>query len=274
MPSPFPGMDPYLQSPRLWPGCHNRLADEISSLLNKLLPEGYYADIEMREEIDIVGDIGPKHFVADVSIQREKTLVDSAVATVPRAETSACVELVLETEPVRYANVMIKEADQHAVITSIEILSPANKRPGQDRQAFVTKRDELLAAGVSILEIDLLRNGQRTWDQPVFQQAIENLEPRPQYMVTVSRSWDRGQRSKLAFYPVTLQQTLPVLAVPLRQSDPDVALDLQYCFREAYDSGPYRRGAVDYTKPPEPSLPEPLSDWARRRIEQWRDASS
>ncbi len=38
MPPPFPGMDPYLEHPDLWPDFHNNLASEIQFALNRLLP--------------------------------------------------------------------------------------------------------------------------------------------------------------------------------------------------------------------------------------------
>ncbi|MBV8077286.1 MAG: DUF4058 family protein, partial [Planctomycetaceae bacterium] len=54
MPSPFPGMDPYLEAPYIWPDFHDRLASEISGHLNQTLPNPYYARLEMRQELGIV----------------------------------------------------------------------------------------------------------------------------------------------------------------------------------------------------------------------------
>ena len=48
MPSPFPGMDPYLEHSEIWPGFHHRLANEIADQLNPLIEPKYYADIEVR----------------------------------------------------------------------------------------------------------------------------------------------------------------------------------------------------------------------------------
>jgi hypothetical protein len=55
MPSPFPGMDPYLEAPDIWPDFHDALAGEISSELNRTLPRPYYARLEMRPEVGIDG---------------------------------------------------------------------------------------------------------------------------------------------------------------------------------------------------------------------------
>ena len=51
MPSPFPGMDPYLEAVDIWPDLHYRLASEISIQLNQQLPSSYYARLEMRPEM-------------------------------------------------------------------------------------------------------------------------------------------------------------------------------------------------------------------------------
>jgi hypothetical protein len=32
MPSPFPGMDPYLEAPELWPDVHHRLISDFHSV--------------------------------------------------------------------------------------------------------------------------------------------------------------------------------------------------------------------------------------------------
>ena len=53
MPSPFPGMDPYLEAPSIWPDFHHKLAAELSTELNGSLPSPYYARLEMRQELGI-----------------------------------------------------------------------------------------------------------------------------------------------------------------------------------------------------------------------------
>ena len=54
MPSPFPGMDPYLEAPHIWPDLHDALAAEIRNDLNQTLPTPYYARLEMRPELGII----------------------------------------------------------------------------------------------------------------------------------------------------------------------------------------------------------------------------
>lgn len=48
MPSPFPGMDPYLEDKDIWPSFHNRLAVELSDQLNPHIGPRYYSDVDIR----------------------------------------------------------------------------------------------------------------------------------------------------------------------------------------------------------------------------------
>ena len=43
MPSPFPGMDPYLEASDIWPDFQHALAADIRGELNRVLPLPYYA---------------------------------------------------------------------------------------------------------------------------------------------------------------------------------------------------------------------------------------
>ena len=80
---------------------------------------------------------------------------------------------------------------------------------------------------------------------------IEHLKPPPAYLVLVNRAWRRG-RGRLAYqvFPIGLREPLPCISVPLKEDEDEILLDLQYVFDRAYDTGPYRRGAVDYAGPP------------------------
>lgn len=114
----------------------------------------------------------------------------------------------------------------------------------------------------SFIEIDLLRIGQRTWERAdIINAHLDDLDRPTDYLVTTSRSWSR---SGADIYPISLTESLPVISVPLLETESEVALNLQAAFQRTYDGGPYRRGAVDYSKPPF----SPLND----SREQWRMA--
>lgn len=102
MPSPFPGMDPYLEASDIWPDFHDALAAQIRGELNRTLPAPYYARLEMRPEIGVIGDDSRRRIVPDI----------------------------------RHHFVEIRDSQRaHALVTVIEIVSPSNKRPGVDRRA-------------------------------------------------------------------------------------------------------------------------------------------
>lgn len=160
----------------------------------------------------------------------------------------------------------------HEVITLIEILSPANKQPSKDRDSYLMKRADILASKTSLIEIDLLRSGSRDILGPEVEQHLAQYEPPLDYLALVQRAWKRGPKFRYQFFPIRLVNILPVIAVPLRESDREATLDLQFAFQQTYDRGPYRRGAVNYDTPPKPELPLPLATWAQEQINNWRTA--
>ncbi len=69
MPSPFPGMDPYLEAPELWPNVHHGLISEIQATLHQRLRPRYRSLVEERVYISDEMDPGRKVIVPDVAIQ-------------------------------------------------------------------------------------------------------------------------------------------------------------------------------------------------------------
>jgi Protein of unknown function (DUF4058) len=218
MPSPFPGMDPYLEAPHIAPDLYRALAAEIRKKLNQTLPRPYYARLD------------------------------------------------------RYL-VEIRDSSQgHKLITLIEIVSPSNKRPGPDREAYERKQREVLESDASLVEIDLLRSGRRILPDPGLDALIRDFKSPPAYLVLINRAWRRNPgASGYQVFPVSLQEWLPCIPVPLKENEDVVTLDLQFAFNRAYDSGPYRRGAVDYASPPpEPSMDDTDAAWAAELTRAWR----
>lgn len=233
MPSPFPGMDPNLESPDVWPDSQQALAVEISRDLNRTLPRPYYARLVMRPEIGIVED-----------------------------------------EPLRHHSVEIRDGSRgHALVTLIEILSPSNKRPGPDRRSYEAKQKDVLESDTSLVEIDLLRGGERLIGGPLIVESVGRLAPQPDYVVGVSRAWERGAELDYELFPIRLEDPLPCVPVPLREGEAEVPLDLQYAFNLVYEGGPYARGAVDYGAPPDPPLRPELAGWAADCLDRWRSGA-
>jgi hypothetical protein len=244
MPSPFPGMDPYLEG-YVWPDVHHSLASQIRDQLNPHLRPRYVARIE----IQMVVDESPQSEIGilypDVEIVRSQRNVPTRlpagggvlVAEAP-APTAASVLVELPEIEVRLASVEIYDTAQNQLVTAIEILSPVNKRePGISK--YRAKWWELRRAGVHILEIDLLRRGQR----PLVHARI----PDSPYRVTLVRAGS----SAVHAWAIQLSEPLPVLPVPLTAPDADVLLDLGLALRSIYDRAAYDL-SIDYSAPPPP----------------------
>lgn len=282
MPSPFPGMDPYLERRDLWPDFHGSFALEIRNELNRILPSRYLARTEYRFELDIYSDDEPiisRQIVADVGVAHDVSRADasrSAVVELPRRELSQEIEIFEEVEHVRRAFVEIREsAKPHRLITIIEIVSPSNKRPGRDRAKYLTRRREILDGDANFVEIDLLRTGDRVFSEGRVAESIASLEGKPHYLVLISRSWRRDvDRVGYSVDPIGIRAMLPCIAIPLRRDEEETPLDLQYVFQRAYDTGPYLRGEVDYAEPPDPPLEEIDAAWAKALLKSQADNGS
>jgi hypothetical protein len=270
-------MDPWLEAPEIWPDLHEALAAEIRRELNRRLPARYYARLEMRPEVGIISDPDEprsvRRIVPDVAVAEHGLpatgigVTGTAVLAGPRTEVSPSVEVRLPGERLRHQYVEIRDADRdHNLVTLIELASPANKRPGGDRDAYLKKQSEVLSSEASLIEIDLLRAGDRLIGGIDAELVSRIGGPRADYLVGVSRSWLRTLDPRLQVFGFTVRDELPCISVPLREGEAEVPLDLQFCFQQAYDAGPYRRGAVDYTRPTRPPLSPADAAWAAERL--------
>lgn len=257
MPGPFPGMDPYLEHPALWPGVHQRLITYLGDSLNTLLPPRY------------VADIGERLYVVqpDRSIYPDVVVVEPP-ATVPLAEqpqgsTTAVLTSdapwVLTVEPVEVREVFIEivsVGDASRVITVIEVLSPSNKTANSEgRQLYMTKQQEILHSPTHLIEIDLLRSGDHTVAAPRQGLLLRGIWD---YLVCLHRG---GQGGRFEVWATTLRQRLPRIRVPLDHGEPDIVLDMQAVFDRCYDEGAYAR-RLDYRGDPLTPLSEADRTWA------------
>jgi len=260
MPSPFPGMDPYLEG-YLWPDLHHRLATQISRQLTPRLKPHYVA----RLEIYVVEDTSPEAEIGimypDVEVVARKRQGDEEAGqqigeAVAEYQVSAPVDIppapltipILGPVEVRLVSVEIRDVARNELVTAIEILSPINKRePGLAR--YRQKRQRLRQAGVHLVEIDLLRRGGRLVKHPRL--------PNVPYLVALTRA----NADQVELWPVKLQDVLPVVPVPLRSPDPDVPLELSLAMTTVYDEAAYEL-SVDYSQtPPPPPLSSEDTAW-------------
>jgi Protein of unknown function (DUF4058) len=253
MQCPFPGMDPYIERPEIWPDFHDSLVAYIREALQPQLRPRYAALTQDR----LYGVEHRRPIRPDVAIVRtpfEDGGVAVAVAT--RPDRPLVMEIVEEEicQPVIH---IIEPAAGNRIVAAIEVLSPDNKAAGPGRDSYLRKREELWQADAHLIEIDLLRRGER-W----LRVEADELGDTSQwhYVVVVSR-----RPRYREFYPATLCERLPRIGVPLAAGDSDVTLDLQTAFSRCWQTGPYPT-LLRYDKLPPGDLSEEDTAWCGQRL--------
>lgn len=132
MPSPFPGMDPYLEHPSIWMDFHERFITYCSDALNERLPDAYETRIEARINLVELPESEVRQFRADVAVSSFETAERrGAAARTEAAQGVVMAEPVtlplLFYDEVRESNVHILRRQDQRLVTVIELLSPTNK---------------------------------------------------------------------------------------------------------------------------------------------------
>jgi hypothetical protein len=179
MPSPFPGMNPYLEQPRVWHDFHERFLPAIADHL--------------------AGQAEPRYVVK----------IDEHVLEAP------CEVLLPDVDVERLSYVEIRDRDSWTLVTVIELLSPSNKQIGKDREQFVSKRSQLLSSRIHYVEIDLLRGDPRLPfdDLPdcEYYALVSRCEDRPRGSL-----WPVRLRDPLPVIPVPLYSPSADLSLDLQ----------------------------------------------------------
>lgn len=256
--SPFPGMDPYIEAPRIWSDFHGDLAGEIRALLNRQIRPNYFAALTPYATYETIEVNQKKSYgmYPDVGIWQRSTRGVGGVAVADVLESTPVESTVSLELPLELFSVEIRTVDDDVLITSIEILSPVNKQRGHDAHLdYLRKRRDLLRSAAHLVEIDLLRGGVR----PPLQQPV----PLAPYYVMLSRATDRPH---VSVWPIPLSARLPVLPIPLLEPDPDVLLDLGAVVASVYERGGYD-ARIDYRTPvPPPALTEEETAWVEQLL--------
>ena len=260
MPSPFPGMDPWLEGP-LWTSFHAQFAVEIARQLTPRLVPRYVALTEQRfvlvfpevEEGVSISHIGLR---PDAAVATEARSTRGAPAGAAAIEPPLLVETIIP-ESVPQISVEIRDSENRQLVTAIEIRSPWNKR-GEGRDEYLLKRRRILLSTAHLMEIDLLRAG----DRP----PMRGMLPEAPYFVFLSRA---DRRPLTGIWPIWLQERLPQVPIPLLQGDGDLDLDLQQAFSQVYDGFGYAY-LIDYGAAPTMALEPAERQWAEQRIREHR----
>ncbi len=253
----FPGMDPYLENPAIFPGIHTRMVVYLADQLAVLVRPRYIASVG---ELVYVEGPAERPIYPDVWIRRAPrgesgpstaavaVLDEPVVVEVPDAEVH---------EP--YIEILDRQSGMR-VVTVIEMVSPSNKYVGPGRDAYLAKQREVRYSQAHLVEIDLLRYGPHVL-------AVSEAQVRGRfdydYLFSVNRA--ASPRYRFEVYPRTVRHRLPRIRVPLAGDDPDVPLDLQAALERAYEAGSYRE-RVAYGAPCEPPLAPGDQAWANELI--------
>jgi hypothetical protein len=256
MPSPFPGMNPFLEQDDTWEDFHASFISRAQEVLNQSAGVQYSVRVRVQRY---------RHeLTANVTHPIERGAAEPVRLSLPAVDVE------------RHSSLEIIDRRARRVVTVLELLSPSNKARGADRNDYLGKRSQVLARQVHLVEIDLCRGGER---------------PRPpdlppcDYYALVSRSEDRPDldmwpislRDPLPTIPVplsplSLRDPLPTIPVPLSPPDPDVHLDLQALLHRVYDAADY--GKYIYGETPQPPLTPADDAWAQQFLPRRPDTGN
>lgn len=258
MQCPFPGMDPYIELCGLWDDFHADLIAEIKRAIAPQLPSHYAVRTGERYYVDVCSpsDMGA---VDDSLVQSDASVVLLA-SNRPAVGGAAVLEAPIETEVVielefREKFLDIREMRSGHIVTTIEVLSPANKRGGEGRQQYLLKRNACLLGERNFMEIDLLRRGTRM--------PLANEYPAGECFVALFRMTRPG---KCGLWPIGLRDRLPTIPVPLLPGEADLRLDMAPLVNAIYVGSNYGL-SINYALPLSPKLKsQEDAEWMRELL--------
>jgi hypothetical protein len=199
-------MDPFLEG-QTWTDFHTEFIGDLRAALVPLIAPAYTANVEERVYVEHSNGGGPTWVRRDVTVADDPARA-SGGGGVATLEAPARVRIPLP-ERRREPFIELRLRDGGEVVSVIELLSPTNKRPGADGyREYRTKRDAVLLSHAHLIEIDLLRGGERL-------PMVDRL-PEADYYVIVSYA-DRRPDCDVWFWD--LPSRLPQIRMPLRSPE-------------------------------------------------------
>lgn len=248
MHNPFPGMNPYLEYPLLWPDVHFELIRGIRLALMQVVAPRYYVTVEERMYVSAVT---PHTLVgrSDAAVIGDPKIKENAPAYVVPVTVFVPVE-----DEVRERFLEVREQGTNRLITVIEVLSLSNKLPGQGRTSYEAKRRAIFDSATNLVEIDLLRIGEPLPVYPL---------PQSDYRILVSRAWERPGS---LLYPFDLPHPIPAVPIPLQEGEDEPILAPGMLLQQIYADVRYDL-RIDYTvTPPEPLLTDEKVRWVKQQL--------
>ena len=261
--NPFPGMNPYLERRDNWPDFHNDLVAQLRAHLGPQLPDHYRIGLEQRVEVEEpfgppaeLAQMVPDVLVTDLDPAHQRRRMSGAAdpARAKPAPDGGAVRVRMPYE-VKVNWLRVTATPNREVVTIIEVLSPTNKVPGEERRRYIRKREAILSAGVNLVEIDLLRN----W-APM---PLETPPPASDYRILVCRAW---QRPDALLYPFHVHEAIPRFPLPLLADDAEPEVDLGPIIDGMHHTARYNLVAGYDAPPPAPEFPPETQAWVTERV--------
>jgi hypothetical protein len=250
-------MDPFIEMQE-WSDFHARYMTVLSELLTPQVRPRYVVRVERRVYLEEPFE-KPDQIIPDVAILERRGVFRSSAGTVLLAEPTATIApvecLLPEAEELHEYYLVLRDRETLRIVTLIELLSPTNKRAGSEgREQYLEKREEVLQSRTNLVELDLLRSGQRL--------PMQSELPPGDYYALVRRGW---RRRRAAVYAWTLQQPMPPIPIPLQNEEPEPTLDLQAAFNLTFDRAAYQ-DSLDYSQAIQPPARAEEGNWIRELL--------
>ncbi len=267
MASPFPGMDPYIEACGLWEDFHNHIIEEIAREVADAAPQRYFVRTGERSYLVLVESEGKKSypFLPDVSVTTPRTRKKgskkggTAVAEPVVADSPHILRAFVKEEHRETFLEIYETEPEKRLVTTVEVLSPSNKRPGTEGwDLYQRKRQSILLSDTSLVEIDLLRGGQR----------MPMLDPWPgsPYVLMAARA---GNPERCRVWEGYFQRPLPSLPVPLAKPDADLSVNVQPLIETIYRRFRYEQ-SINYATDLTPALSAEEAAWCREHLQARR----
>ena len=262
--NPFPGMNPYLENPGLWPDVHNSVIVGLRTLLaRQLRPEYRVTTVERVYVMTEPGGNGSGGSggngvrIPDVAVLTAAPVPGEGTGTgelrfpMPARSKDAIAVQLPATELLKERYLEVRRVDNRQVVAIIELLSPTNKG-GDGYREYLAKRAATLYSPTHLVEIDLLRAGRR---MPVIGPAPAEAH----YRILVANA--RRSEPIADLYAFGIRQAIPDFVMPLAQEDEGIAVNLNAVVNSVYADGSYDLD-IDYGQdPPEPPLSDADRAW-------------
>jgi Protein of unknown function (DUF4058) len=250
MASPFPGMDPYLETPAFWRDFHTTFIVCWREAIGAALPDNYEARLDESVSLVEMSADTRKLIFPDVAVTRQPRRTKGGHGR--ESGTLLLEPVVIPHEildEIRQPRVEILHRPDRKLVAVLELLSPFNKS-GEGYDQYRAKRNAILGQKVHLVELDLLLDGKRL--------PLSKPLPNGDYYALISRANDRPN---CEVYHWALRDPLPIIPIPLRAPDADIPIDLGQVFRDTYERGRYAR-SLFYAQPPMAPLSRKDAQWA------------